>query len=248
MTSEDLKRLAIEELRSGLWGQFRETMMDSTLPVILGSTEERRILGQGSMTFLDTGDHLIGVTAAHVVEGLRKEMANCSSLLYINSAVAEDFDVIDLNEEIDLATLRIDQKFLERKRPLSRVSEFFPEEQQCLLVSGFPASSNSSTDTQMVYGLFHGMGFTKSVTTERITYEIERGHGIDDLIDEPLPEGTDLGGISGGPMISFAPTGGGLNVFQLSAVVSQAHQKGEYIVGTRTSQILDDGTISSQRF
>lgn len=243
----ELRLRAMEELRSGLWEKLRETMMYSTLPIILGSTLERKILGQGSMTFLDTGDRLIGVTAAHVVEGLRKKMAEVPSRLYINSVVVDDFDVIDLNEGVDLATVQINDSYLQRKRPLTRIRGFSPAEQQCLLVSGFPASSNTSTDTQMIYGLFHGMGFTKSVSADRISYEIERGYGIDELISDPLPKGTDLGGISGGPMISFAMTTGGLNVFQLSAVVSQAHQEGEYIIGTRTSQISDDGSIISQR-
>ena len=119
--SETNQTTAIDLLREGLWEVLRKQMMDSSLPVVLGCvvkdtfavTSQIAPISQGTMTFIDTGDKVFGVTAAHVITGLRKEICLCTnSKLFVNEEICHDFTVVDIDEVRDIAVLEVNEKYL----------------------------------------------------------------------------------------------------------------------------------------
>lgn len=239
-TREDAMTLLI----GGLWDVFKEKMMHSTVPVIAGSTTERRVLGQGSATFLQTTEATFGVTAAHVVDGLQNAILGASGKIYLNDEVFTEFNIIDKNDALDLATFEVSSKMMNRKHALSRSKDFIPVSGAPILISGFPSSSNGEDEKHMIYGLFHAMGLVLSADERRVNFQVQRDEDIGAIFGSTLPFATDLGGISGGPITAFVCQNG-LWSFNLCGVVKEAHQNLEYIVGSRTDYIDESGKINA---
>src|SRR5262249_28614197 len=79
-----------------------------------------------------------------------------------------------------------------------------PQEDKGIMIAGYPAVERiESKDFTVNFGLFTALGVARAVTERQVTWLMEREHQLANTkISAPPPE-YDLGGISGGPLISW---------------------------------------------
>ena len=142
------------------------------------------ICDNGTLTFVNTGVRLIGVTAAHVVEGFDKARAACDVTLQVmNAELDGGFDVIDIDTNLDIATISVDTDLLKRLgkaiNPLEGWPPLVPEEGRGIMLAGYPGIDRLTLPANAVsWGLFTAMGIARRVTSHQITWLIERQHGV----------------------------------------------------------------------
>jgi hypothetical protein len=134
-----------KELINGQLGEcYRRTICRSCAPIYWYQRKDSRaeILNSGTVTFVRTPKRLMGITAAHVVRDYEKTHATATwplNLQVMNAAY--NMDVIGISDELDLATLGIDEKFLSKigkeVQPLSIWPPCIPQEDRGILLGGY---------------------------------------------------------------------------------------------------------------
>jgi hypothetical protein len=203
------------------------------------------ILNSGTVTFVRTAKRLMAITAAHVVRCYEKTHAAATWPLHLQVMnAALNLEVIGISDDLDLATLAIDDKLLSRigkeVEPLSSWPPLVPQEGRGILLAGYPAVDRLQPKSMEVgWGLFTALCIARRVVRNQITWVAERSPDI----KTDLPPNHRLGGISGGPLIGLFETEGHLTQHVLSGVISQAHHELENVVARRADFICDDGSI-----
>ena len=114
-------------------------------------------------------------------------------------------------------------------------------------MGGFPrivrtTKKDLPTEVEIEWGLFTVLGIAGRVSSEQISWMIEREANVPHpTIPEP-PQNADLGGISGGPVIALLHRNG-LHFWGLSGIVSQASAELERVVAKRADYIGAEGKI-----
>ena len=197
------------------------------------------------MTLLKTPQRLLGVTAAHVVGQYKQDLKSQELTLKLMNVSANNLSIIDINEELDLATIDIDEKmYAELKKtsgkeiiPLSTWPPQAPQEGYGIMLAGYPGQDRLDLN----FGLFTALDVARRVSSDQITWRIERDHLVEGGGIPVLPENYDLGGISGGPLISWFERP--IFHYRLSGIVSEAHKDIENVTIKRADFINSDGSI-----
>ena len=107
---------------------------------------------------------------------------------------------------LDIATFALDEVLVKRlgRTPLGVWPPRPPQEGKGILIAGYPAVERiESKDFMVNFGLFTVLGVARTVTDKQVTWLMEREYQLENAkISAPPPE-YDLGGISGGPLISW---------------------------------------------
>jgi hypothetical protein len=219
----------------------------------------------GSIFFLDCGEGCFGVTAAHVVEGYRQDAAAHPSLicqighdLIIN---VED-RLIDIDPQIDIATVRISTDEVARlgKIVYAGAGKAWPPKpptkDRGIIFAGFPGRERLfPTPRAIVFGVFSLGGIASSVSERDVCYQIERSELIDILGKGIMPEDYDMGGVSGGPMLTIVEQNG-LRLTRLAGVVYCGPDVGslhkidgfDLVRARRADFLLPDGSLDRARW
>jgi hypothetical protein len=173
------------------------------------------------------------------------------------NAVADDLlsRVIDYSERMDLATINLDEGLLqEAGKPCTPLSwpPMPPEEGRGIMLCGFPGGERIESESfEVNFGLFTGMGIARRVTDSQISWLIEREFQIDDSILNSLPRNFNLGGVSGGPLISWFESPNHVAHYRLSGIITehpdyeQNDVSVERVVAIRADLISEEGRIST---
>jgi hypothetical protein len=208
-----------------------------------GSSAE--ILNSGTVTFVRTPKRLMAVTAARVIRCYEKTHADATWPLQLQVMSAGlNLQVIGISDELDLATLAIDDKLLssigKEVEPLSTWPPRLPQEGRGILLAGYPAVDRlQPKPMELSWGLFTALCIARSAIRDQITWVAERSPDI----KTDLPPNHRLGGISGGPLIGLFQSANLLTHHVLSGIISEAHQELEYVVARRADFICEDGSI-----
>jgi hypothetical protein len=191
-------------------------------------TDRGVFVRNGSVFFLDCGQGCIAVTAAHVVDGYRQDLAVHPTLtcqIGHDLIVNLDERLIDLDHQIDIATLRISADEVARlgKVVYRGAGKVWPPnppaKDRGIIFAGFPGRERFfPARNAIVFGLFSLGGIATSVSDRDICYQIERTELIDVLGRGIMPENFDMGGVSGGPMLTIVEQGG-LRLTRLAGIV-----------------------------
>jgi hypothetical protein len=238
-----------KELMAGDLGQvFKGTISRCCAPIYWYQRTSTRaeILDSGTLTFVRTPKRLMAITAAHVVRCFQKVHAAATwpmQLQVMNAML--NLEVISISDDLDLATLAIDEALLSRIgkkiEPLSNWPPRVPEEGRGIMLAGYPgADRNQTKPMEIDWRLFTALGIARLVIRDQITWVAERT--TPDLITD-LPPNHRLGGISGGPLIGWFETPGHVAHFVLSGIIFEADQQLENVIARRADFIGEDGSI-----
>jgi hypothetical protein len=216
LTDED-KAEAIRLTLAGLGMAELELVGSYTSPLIWtidGGSRFRHMKG-GTVFFLDTGEAVFGVTAAHVVTEFFKD----SKTPNVHAAIAAHDKspmrislgdrIIDANAEIDIATFHVlpDELQYLNKTPLrGHVREWPPKLAEVngpATYCGFPGVGRRPVEGGISFGAVPMSGIVTSSHETMVSIQIERENLIRVLGDDDMPENFNFGGMSGGPLIAI---------------------------------------------
>ncbi len=223
----------------------------------------------GSAFFLNTGQSLFGVTAAHVIRAMQEARAEHSAVsCQLGSELLFEPDgknaIIDMHDGIDVATFQISAAEVQSigKTVLTGHQKTWPpsppQRDRGIYHSGFAATSTLWLSRREIsFGVAAGGGIASSVSETDVSSLVEREHLIDVMGVGLPPENFDFGGISGGPMLS-AIEHRGLRSWQLAGVIYQGPNPStdpnesiaglEIIKARRAHFLLPDGKLDVARW
>ncbi|MGF6759386.1 hypothetical protein [Paraburkholderia sp. GAS42] len=172
------------------------------------NSKDFAITHNGTLTIVQTPKKLLGVTAAHVLRQYEIDLKNGPCRVQLMNEVVDDLleRVIDVSDKLDVATFALDEDLVKRlgKTPLGVWPPMPPQEGKGIMIAGYPAVERvESKDFTVDFGLFTAIGVARTVTDMQITWLMERDFLLAKAnIPAPPPE-YELGGVSGGPLISW---------------------------------------------
>jgi hypothetical protein len=221
-----------KELINGKLGEtYRGILSQSCAPIFWYQRQRSNaeILNSGTVTFVRTPKRLMAITAAHVIRSYEETHAAATWPLHLQVMNAWlNLEVIDISDDLDLATLAIDDKLLSRigkdVEPLSTWPPRVPQEGRGILLAGYPGADRLQPKPMEVeWRLFPALGVAWRVLRDQITWVAER----DPDIKTDLPPEHWLGGISGGPLIGIFESASHLAHHVLRHHLSSAPGAGE---------------------
>jgi hypothetical protein len=222
---------------------------------LLGTT----VSNNASIFFLCIGDVLLGVTAAHVYQGYLDARKKSPGHIVCRIGNLE-FDPesrlrgLGLRDRIDIATFALtwDELKVIGKQAISVDPSGWPPPHpfsgQATFLLGFPGKSRLWLNPHAIsFGLFIGLQHVGTASDRSITCPFERECWVDIMGRGLIPEGFDLGGISGGPLLLPMEAHGSWSM-SVGGVISEAPSRGfETVVSTPAHFIAVDGTINDGR-
>lgn len=216
LTDEE-KAEAIRLTLAGLGRAELELAASYTSPLIWtvdGGNGLERMKG-GTVFFLDTGESVFAVTAAHVVD----EFFSDSKIPNVHAAIAAHGKrpmriplgdrIIDASAKIDIATFRVfanELQYFNRNPLRGHVREWPPrlaEVNGPATYCGFPGVGRRPVAGGRSFGAVPMGGIVTSSHETMISIQIERADHVRLLGDDDMPENFNFGGMSGGPLIAI---------------------------------------------
>lgn len=171
--------------------------------------QDLSILHNGTVTFVSTPERALGVTAAHVLRAYLADAESGGVRLQIDNIVVDDLRtrIIDIEDKLDIATFALDDALLHNANktivPLANWPPRPPQEGRGIMLSGYPAVERNVESNQVSFGLFTSLVIARTVTDVQITWLIEPEESLANAQIPAPPPLYGLGGISGGPLISW---------------------------------------------
>ncbi|WP_315730716.1 MULTISPECIES: hypothetical protein [unclassified Bradyrhizobium] len=263
-TPEYLSKLSEEERKSPEMQEFGRRMSNSGAAYVTWFVwryqskvlETPFLPRQGSMFFLDCGRGPFAVTAGHVfeqfVEDQRTQRIRSCQIGNIGFNPEERLIAHGKDLGLDIATFRVSPEEIAAtgKKIVQGTDGAWPpppnRPNEGVFFGGFPGCERDSVGThEMVFGLHSAITPLTSFTDHQLCCQLEREHWMDVRGLGLPPEGYDLGGISGGPMLAPVFTDGAWG-WRLVGVISEAVsiEGFERVTAVRAHFILPDGRLS----
>ena len=250
MTESQARKLIGGELGNA----YRRILSTSCAPLCWFARDKRPDLDtmkNGTATIAHTGERLIGITAAHVIEEfVRDEIMTPQTVMLMNASLPT-LSIIDINSRLDTATFEIDAVTISQIgkdiTPLAVWPPQPPTEGRGILIGGYPRISRKpkTLDGEMAsmeWGLLTILGIACRVTEEQIAWMVDHDSDVPHPTIPAPPPRAELGGISGGPVITLLDRNG-IHYWGLAGIVSQASAELERVVARRADYIRANGRI-----
>lgn len=257
-------------MSAGLAKAELEFVMSVTAPLFWIMRDGNRSIRarNGSAFFLDAGQGVFAVTAAHVLQECRRaiDLGNLVSVQLgdIQIDLEGRNAVIAEHRDIDIATFRVSVADVSalRKTVLTGYQRRWPpappQQDRGVYYGGFPGIETIwMSPREVSFGAAPGGGVASSISEADVCSLVERDHLIAVLGSGPPPENYDFRGMSGGPMLTVIENGV-LRSWSLAGVLyegpnpspdpAQAIAGLEIIRARRAHFILPDGTLDIRRW
>jgi hypothetical protein len=199
-----------KKLLSGDLGNvYRDILAGCCIPICWFKFNTNLIMHNGTVTIVQTPQKILGITAAHVLRQYQNDLKKEGSLrVQLMNEVIDDLPerIIDVCDNLDIATFTLDEMLVKRlgKTPLGVWSPKPPQEGRGIMIAGFPAVERLELrDSTISFGLFTAIGIARTVTDKQITWYLEREYQVEQRKIPTMPPEYNLGGVSGGPLISW---------------------------------------------
>ena len=211
-------------------------------------------LRNGSAFLIELGQGVMAVTAAHVFREYcdNRRSAQAIGCQLGNALFDPEAHLIDCNDDLDIATFRISAEIVEQiDKPVVPAdppnwAPLNPAEKEFAFFAGFPAQSRGVTPTGRMFAAvpYFAMPPITSVTERQITCRFERDKMIGLSGSGLPPQGYDIGGVSGGPMLMPMLTDQGI-IWRFAGVIVEAAAGDlfEQVVAVRATFIHPSGRI-----
>lgn len=215
---------------------YRSILMASCAPIFWyrRSRTDRSILHNATVTFARTPQCLLGITAAHVLHAYLADSERDEIVVQIGDA-----DVNDMKSRIiclprlggtDIATIRLDDAILNRigkkATPLENWPPRPPQEGRGIMLAGYPAVERISEGNRVSFGLFTALVIARTISDRQITWLIDPEEQLGNATLAPPPPKYGLGGVSGGPLITWLESENYVSTFALGGIITE-HPKYE---------------------
>lgn len=247
-----------KELLSGdLARVLRDILKNCCVPIYwVKEGVNPEVLHNGTLTLVRTPSKIIGITAEHVIREYYKDSKSNKVTLYFENVVIDDLNslLIDSNEKYDLATFEISEEILnsfdKEISPLANWPPKPPQEGRGIMIAGYPGIERLENKFSVIsFGLFTALVIARSVTETQITWLMEREYQMENTELKAPPEKYNLGGVSGGPLISLFESENYVAHFCISGIVTEHpdYEENEFVierlVAVRADIIGENGKI-----
>jgi hypothetical protein len=257
ITAAWLNGLSVAQRAEFLQGAWMQSMHDwATSHITFIRWTRRRVLGipdvrNGTVFFLRLEDNLFAVTAAHVYEGyLEDKGAQRHVPCHIGNLPFEpEKRLVGLgrSKTIDIATFSLtwDELRVIRKQSVmgSPWPPRVPKTGEAAFLGGFPGKWRTWTGRVLQFDMYAGLNPVNQVDDRSVTCVLERPFWVR-TAGKPLPpELSDIGGMSGGPLLLPMEGNNGEWNLVLAAIISTG-AFGAILYATRAGFINEDGSVT----
>ena len=230
--------------------QFQEWTKSYCAPVFFRDDSDR--LRNGSMTFVNTGQEVLGITAGHVAD-IIKEFCDGSPGhgCQVGGAELDPGRLIARHPILDLATFRLSGTFvttagLHAAASVTHWPPLAPVDGEKLLFGGYPGIYRKENEAAREYDVAF-VHFGVSASSVHEDYFAIGPLGIAEAFSlggdrDRIPPQVDLGGLSGGGVFRVIESGL-IARPELLGIVYQGHQQFEVVFAHPLSSIMRDGTF-----
>ncbi len=253
--NDPLPVLTMEEAKTLMAGPFGEELhrivanhMTWLVFGTVGPTGEAIGLQNGTCFFVKTPLRLLGVTARHVLDGLRRAReADPNTRSQIGNLLIDPLErVVGQGDKADIATFEISSEELGEigKVPISLWPPHPPDvDDKGVLLAGYPAKATiSASSHSRCFGIYAASGVAQRVTDWQLTCRIEWENTQKSTLGALPPRNFETGGMSGGPVLSIREKNGILS-FPLAGVISEGDAATDTIIAERADSIRPNGDI-----
>jgi hypothetical protein len=252
--SEEGKKAVLSE---GLGNRLLHEGLSYALPIwwVAAHHQDNLQLRNATAFLVDCGHGIFAVTAAHVFQEYcdSKRAAKKTVCQLGNELFDPESRLIACDLEIDIATFSVDAADAAaiNQSILSVREENWPplpaEEGNFAFFTGFPAQSRGMSPTGQYFATvpYRAMTPISRITDHQITCRFDREKMLDLGGQELPPEGYEIGGVSGGPLLIPTLEPDGIS-WRLGGVAVQAAAGTlfEQIVAVRSDYILANGQLA----
>ena len=205
----------------------------------------------GSACLIRTSERILGVTAAHVVDGYIADKQASSRIEATLGGLRFDLEerLIACCRTTDIATFAVKEgdvhaigfNILEGAWP-----PIMPAEGDFIVFAGWPGCEREISPDIVTGGAWAGISRAQ-VSEAIITIDVDHAQGLLSPIPgvPPPPQNYPVGGISGGPLMTILPSARGLD-WRLGGVLIQGVPKWDVVRAGRADRIMADGTIRKE--
>jgi hypothetical protein len=225
----------------------------SIAPFLWRERDERDALKiRNGSAFFVTADCTFMVTADHVFAAYleaRSRFGDFTRCQLGNLAFVPEDRLIARSASLDIATFAISPEEI-RKTAESKFAMSFnpmnPEEGKGVFFAGFPGLARRQlSEREIEGGIFTALTVADNVGKRVISGHFNRERQVDKPGRPSAPEGYDIGGVSGGPLMTIVDSAN-LCYWRLGGVMSEFSASLEIFYATRADFILPDGTLKDR--
>ena len=254
--SEDRRK---QVLSSGFGMDILRSGLEFAVPLWWVFQDHRNglTLRNGSAFLVNRGNGIFAVTAAHVLAEYVSAKANADKIVCQLGNIEFDPEarLISRNDTIDIATFRLTELDAAQIGKAIVISEpsiwepLAPAAGNFAFFAGFPAQTRGiASSGDFITAPYFAMPPISSVTDHQITCRFDRDKLIDLSGHGLPPQGYDIGGVSGGPLLMPTLVREGTVegvIWRLSGVIVEAAtgELFEQIVAVRSTYIQCDGKV-----
>jgi hypothetical protein len=196
-----------------------------------------------------SADQVFAVTADHVLDAYlkaREKFGYEARCQLGNLQIDPEDRLIARNPILDIATFAITHEEIRRTAPGKLAMSFdpmVPQIERGVLFAGFPGTERRRiNETEIEDGIFTALTVAENVTDREISGHFERERQVDKPGRPTAPIGYDIGGVSGGPLVTIVDSGN-LHYWRLGGVMTGYNTSFEIFYATRADFIRSNGTL-----
>lgn len=142
----------------------------------------------------------------------------------------------------EIAKTAYEEKFAMSYNPMP------PQNGKGVFFAGFPGVARRQlNDREVEHGIFTALTVADNVTDTEISGHFDRAHQVDKPGRPSAPEGYDIGGVSGAPLVTIVDSES-LCYWRLGGVMTAFNTAYEIFYATRADFIMPDGTLKEHSF
>jgi hypothetical protein len=232
--------------RSGYLPALREWIVGHTAPFFWHDVSGR-ICGSGTLSFVDTGEERLAITADHVYRAYLQDLEAGAVLecQFGGVLVRPERMLIARHPQLDVATFRMPTVALTKGASFHSARGWPPQQPkpgEWLFYAGYPGAHRVENDSTIDAGLQTLLGPVSDVSGSTIVFCLDF-----ESLHWPLHDGAEinrrLGGMSGGPVFRLVEQG--LTRLELVGFVYEHGEGLELVFARAAGVVASNGTIAS---
>ncbi len=201
---------------------------------------------QGTMTFVDTGEALLGLTAGHVAKDIR---SNCDGRpgygCQVGAAELDPARLIAIHPTLDLASFRLSEPFLAAALNSAVTVPTWPPrpmvQRDLVMYGGYPGMFRDEGDGRLDVGFVWFAALVESASEHQAGTVLRIEQSLTAGV-ERVPAHANLGGWSGGPVFRLLE-GHTVERLELAGIIYEYTSDTEIVLAHSLKAVRPDGSL-----